>query len=139
MSQFNSLFAKLISIILFALSFMLPASPDNLNITVNIDNTEEQIIIAEWQNLTGKGIDTPRFYIEKQENDEWIQIPFLPDFGFVEIATIHYPTAKGKTTVRTEKVFGKELEPGTYRITLYYNLMYSDVATGNANTQFTIE
>ena len=139
MTQISAFFSKIIALLLFAVSFIVPASPDKVEISVEASISPEQIISVTWQNNTGKGIDIPRYYIEKQTGDSWERLPFDEDFGgFPDIAATYYPTEGGKFTVKTEEVLGKELADGTYRITLYYTLRFSDITDGKSSAVFVI-
>ncbi len=129
---------KLIAVILFAVSFIVPGSPDKVDISVNTEETEKQIITAEWKNNTGKAIAEIRFYVEKNEDGEWTEIPFSPYFGFPEIYTQYYPTEGGKISIGTEEVFGTKLSSGEYRIILYYNVLYCSTNSGKASADFII-
>ncbi len=139
MTQISALFGKIIALLLFAVSFIMPASPDNVDISVEVSSSPEQTISVNWQNNTGKGIDIPRYYIERKEGDFWEEVPFGEDFGgFPDIAATYYPTEGGKFTVKPNQAFGKELQGGTYRITLYYTLRFSDISEGKASAVFDI-
>ena len=139
MTQISAFFSKIIALLLFAVSFITPASPDNMAVSVELSAAPGQEISVTWKNNTGKAIDIPRYYIEKQAGDSWEEIPFVEDFGgFPDIAATYYPTEGGKFTVKTLSVFGEELPVGTYRITLYYTLRFSDISEGKASAEFVI-
>lgn len=138
MTNLSTVFKKIIAVILFAVSFIIPGDPNKADISVSVTENEKQVITAEWKNNTGKAISEIRFYVEKNEDGEWTEIPFSSHFGFPEIYTIHYPTEKGKISIDTEDVFGKKLTPGEYRITLNYNVLYSDTSEGCASAVFNI-
>ena len=139
MTQISAFLGKIIALLLFAVSFIVPGSPDNMDISVELTSAPEQEISVIWKNNTGKAIDIPRYYIEKQAGDSWEEIPFSEDFGgFPDIAATYYPTEGRKFTVKTAQTFGKELQGGTYRITLYYNLRFSDISEGKASAVFVI-
>lgn len=134
----GSIFAKVIALFMFAISFIIPASPDNLEISVEVSSAETQIIYVEWKNNTKKAITEPRYYIEKLENGQWTEVPFSFGFGFPDIYTQHYPTESGKITINTSTAFDEKLPSGTYRITLYYELLLSDISKGCARNEFEI-
>ncbi len=139
MPNLSAIFSKLIAIILFAVSFLIPGEADNMDISVTVSNTETQIITVEWKNNTGKAVTEPRFYIEKQNGEEWTDVPFAPGFGFPEIYTRYYPTEGGRITVDTARDLKEPLSQGTYRITLCYDVLYSENTNGNAHCIFVIK
>ena len=140
MVSLSAVFSKFIAIILFAVSFLIPGSPDKMDISVTVDNTETQIITVEWTNRTGKAVTIPRYYMEKLDGEEWTEIPFSPDFGgFPEIYGQYYPTEGGKITVDTQRTFGTVLCAGTYRITLYYDVLHCDINSGKCAENFIID
>lgn len=139
MMQLNEILSKFIAVILFAVSFLIPGSPDKLDISVSVDNTGNQIIIAEWKNETGKAVTIPKYYIEKLEGETSVLVPFGEDFGgFPEIYRKYYPTEGGRITIDSIKAFGAELPSGTYILTLYYDVLYCDVKQGKATVTFEI-
>ena len=134
----NTVFAKLIALILFAVSFIIPGSPDNVDISAEAVAGEAQIIRVEWKNNTGKAITVPKYYIEKYENEEWTAVEFSDGFGFPEIYTQYYPTEGGTITIDAKRDLKEPLTAGTYRITLCYNILYSSVKTGSSCAEFTV-
>lgn len=134
----NNIFSRLIAIVLFILYAFVPCNPDGLALSVTADNGEEQVITAEWQNNTKKAIGIPRYFVEKNENGEWTEILFSDGFGFPDIASTYYPTEKGEITIISERVFGQRLPEGKYRITVYYDILNSDIKTGSSVLEFTL-
>ncbi|MBR3767702.1 MAG: hypothetical protein IKL10_05625 [Clostridia bacterium] len=138
MINFSAIFSKMIAIILFAVSFLLPGNPDDVAISADVSSSDKQVITVEWQNNTGKAIKNPTYYIEKLEDEEWQSVEFAEDFGFPEIYTQYYPTESGKITVNGKKDLKEPLTKGTYRITLCYELLYCDTRNGSSSVEFTI-
>ena len=134
----NSIFSRLIAIILFVLYAFAPCNPEGLTLSAAADNGEEQKITVEWQNNTKKAIGIPRYFVEKEENGEWTDVPFAEGFGFPDIASVYYPSEKDKITIVSERVFGQRLPEGKYRITVYYDIVNSDTKTGSSVLEFTI-
>lgn len=138
MLNLNSLFAKILALLMFAVSFIVPGNPEKLDISVNVTTTEQQMIYVEWKNNTGKAITEPTYYIEKLENGKWQEVEFAEGFGFPEIYTQHYPTEGGKITVNVQKDLKEPLTEGKYRITLCYELLYCNTKNGCANIEFEV-
>lgn len=134
----NLYFSKIIALFLFALSFILPARPERVDISLEISEEETQTITVFWENNTNKAIDEPTFFIERLNDGEWEALPFAEGFGFPEIYTRHYPTENGKFTIDTKTVFGEALPDGTYRLTLCYTLLISEIKNGSSVCEFTI-
>lgn len=134
----GNIFAKFIALIMFAVSFIVPGSPENVDISVDVTTEEAQIIYIEWKNNTGKAITDPTYYLEKLENEEWKAVEFADGFGFPEIYTQHYPTEGSKITINTARDLKAPLTDGTYRITLCYELLYSNTKNGNSSAEFVI-
>ena len=136
MLNVRTLTAKLVAILLFSISFIIPGSPDDVDISVNIPEQETSIIYVEWKNNTGKAITAPTYYIEKLENEEWKLTEFAEGFGFPEIYTRYYPTEGGRITIDINKDLKEPLTDGTYRITLCYELLYCNTKNGASVTEF---
>lgn len=134
----SEIFSKLIALFMFALSFIVPGAPDNVEINVNVNDTPSQCISVEWKNSTGKAITEPRFFMEKEENGEWERITFSQGFGFREIYTEYYPTEKGSFGIDSEIAFGEKLSPGNYRLTLYYDVINCTPDKGSSAIEFTV-
>ncbi len=139
MLNLTSLFTKFIAIILFAISFITPASPGNVEISVQVNEDVPQTICVYWNNKTNKAITEPRYFIEKLENGQWTEVPFADGFGFPEIYSQYYPAEGGKITITSQRDLKEPLKSGTYRITLYYELLYSETKNGKAVCDFDIE
>ncbi len=138
MFNLSEVISKCIAILLFAVSFIIPGSPDNVDISVTAVTEETQIIYIEWENNTGKAITSPTYYFEKLENGEWVPKEFSEGFGFPEIYTQYYPTEGGKITVDVERDLKEPLTKGTYRITLCYELLYCDTKNGMSSAEFEV-
>lgn len=138
MLKISTITAKIIAILLFAVSFIIPGSPDNVDISVNVPEEETPIIYVEWKNNTGKAVTAPTYYIEKLENEEWKLMEFAEGFGFPEIYTQYYPTEGGKITVDIKRDLKDPLTDGKYRITLCYELLYSNTKNGTSSSEFEI-
>ncbi|MBE6791326.1 MAG: hypothetical protein IKB08_08085 [Clostridia bacterium] len=134
----NPVFSKIIALFLFALSFILPARPERVDISLEISEKESQTITVFWENNTNKAITEPTFFIERLTDGKWESLPFAEGFGFPEIYTQHYPTEKGKFTIDTETVFGSPLPDGTYRLNLRYSLLRSNIKEGSSVCEFTV-
>ncbi len=134
----SSVFAKLVAILMFAMSFLVPGSPDKVDISVSTATEEAQVIYVSWKNNTGKAITQPTYYLEKQENDEWIPVEFADGFGFPEIYTQYYPTEGSAFRIDVQRDLKEALTEGEYRITLCYELLYSNDADGSASKEFRI-
>ena len=139
MNNFIISFRRIIGVILFALSFLLPVHPDGLDVQVTVENEPQQVITAEWTNNTGAKISEPRFYAEQKNGESWVQIDFAPAFGFEDIYTLYYPLESCIMNISTESVFGTVLPAGEYRIVLYYDVKSAaTTADGSVCIPFTI-
>ena len=137
MLNFSEIISKCIAILLFAVSFIVPATPDGVDVSVTVQS-QPQIISVEWTNNTGKAVTRPTYYFEKFEDGEWVQTEFAEGFFFPEIYTQYYPTEGGKITVNVSRDLKEPLTTGTYRITLCYDLLYSSTKHGTASAEFEV-
>lgn len=135
----SSFLAKAVAILLFAVSFFVPGSHDKMDISVSIASVEAQVIYVSWKNNTGKAITQPTYYLEKQENDGWTAVEFAEGFGFPEIYTQYYPTEGSSFRIDVQRDLKEPLSAGTYRITLCYELLYSNNTSGRATAVFCVE
>lgn len=134
----SALLSKIIAIIMFAVSIIMPLNEGGVKAEINVSEEENQVISVFWTNETNKAIDELRFSVEKQENGEWTTVEFCDNFGFREIYTRYYPTESGTIRINCEDTFGKNLPKGQYRLILYYHLILSDKTSDMSATEFEI-
>ncbi len=114
--KIKKIFAALLSV--FAMLFSFGA--EKIAMDIQVEQAPEQTIHVEWKNQTGGVIYSPRYSVEKQTDEKWERVAFAEDFGFVEIASVHYPLQGGSFTIKCEEVFGTVLSPGNYRFNFEY-------------------
>lgn len=116
LEKIKTILAALLSVFTVVFSF----GTEKIAMDVRVENAPEQTIHVEWKNQTGGVIYSPRYSVEKQTDEKWERVAFAEDFGFEEIASVHYPLQGGSFTIKCEKVFGKALPAGTYRFNFEY-------------------
>ena len=64
-----------------------------------------------------------RCRIEKQENGKWSELPQADSFvGYNEMSYEYLPGESGKITIDCNRIYGHNLEKGTYRLIITYDI-----------------
>ncbi|MBQ3137698.1 MAG: hypothetical protein IJB74_09495 [Clostridia bacterium] len=109
---------SLLVFIITAFHLILPAQPENLEITVNHVTAETQSITFEIKNNTHRPIHKPDFSFEKKVNGEWKNadlIYFIPEDTYVLP-----PTGTVTESVHIENP--ESVTKGEYRLTVSYRV-----------------
>lgn len=120
---FNTLFSgayhRLIAAILLIVSFFTVAKPDQ--VTLRVVSAEAEAITVEFTNETGRTVSPEqRFLLEIKTDNGWEPVPFQEGYAWNDIARTCLPRETGTVTVNALRCFGKPLEAGDYRFTMYY-------------------
>ncbi len=98
--------------------FMLPAQPENLEVTVNPVTTETRAISFEIKNNTHRTVGRPTFSFERNVSGEWEDAGFnyaIPEYGYTL-----YPTGTETESAYIENP--EALTAGEYRLTVFYRV-----------------
>ena len=118
-SLFTGVYQRLIAAILLIVSFFTVAKPDQ--VTLRVVSASAESITVEFTNETGKTVSPEqRFLLEVKTGNGCETVPFTEGFAWNDIARICLPRETGETTVDALRCFGKPLEAGDYRYTMYY-------------------
>ncbi len=117
----SSIKHTLSDILIFFITFfhlMLPAQPENLEITLNPVTTESTSISFEIKNKTNRPVGRPTFYFEKNVDGKWEKAGFkyaIPEYGYTLT-----PTATETEGVYIENP--ESVTAGEYRLNVFYRV-----------------
>lgn len=135
----SAFFSTILAIFMSVLSVILPAKPDNVNVTVRPVTTETAIITFECENNTRRTIDRPHVTsIEKKdENGNWQNTDIA--YGYTEEAYSIRHGGSAVDSIELGDIFEdfEGLEKGEYRINVKY-ILYGDGIWGYASGEFTV-
>ncbi len=117
----SSLTHTLKSILVFiitAFHLILPAQPENLEITVKPVTAETQSITFEIKNNTHRPINKPDFSFERKVDGEWKNADFI--YFIPEDAYVLYPTGTVTEGVHIENP--ESVTKGEYRLMVSYRV-----------------
>lgn len=104
----------------------------NANITMSVveaditPDTEELTVLLV--NHSGKYQTYGRiFYLEREENGQWLPVPSLPDAAFQEIGILLPPDKANEEILNIKTYYGR-LQPGSYRVVKTFGDTYSSAA-----------
>ncbi len=112
------LISKILVFFITLAFLLLPAKPENLEITVNPVTTETQGISFEIKNNTNRPVGRPNFSFERNVNGQWESselIYAVPEYGYTL-----YPTQTATESVWIENP--ESITEGEYRLTLSYRV-----------------
>ena len=125
MTQFIS---RILAILMTLVSILMPAKPDNVEVTVKDMTTESACITFTCVNNTGRRMDRPEIkMIEKNVDGEWEEV----QTGYFMTEIAYYVNPGFSCTESVElcnldedfNVIYTHLEPGVYRLTVKYGVL----------------
>lgn len=141
----TAIISRIFAIFMTLVSIILPAQPNNVEVTVRDMTTESAAIVYTCVNNTGRRMNRPdTASIEKNVDGEWQKVTI----GLVRTEELYYVHPGYSCTERAEfgtldnenNYVNQHLDAGEYRLTIYYKIY--DLADGRqdgqASTVFTV-
>ena len=141
----KELMSKILVVIMTLVSIIMPAKPDNVEVSVRPVTTESAGLTYECVNNTGRRMDRPDIKsLEKEVDGEWVEVPLV--YGRTEIA--YYVNPGGNCTESIDlggldengEFYVFYLEEGHYRLTVEYTVfnVFEKGQSGQASAVFDV-
>lgn len=141
----TAIISRILAIFMTLVSIVLPAQPNNVEVTVRDMTTESAGIVYTCVNNTGRRMDRPDIVsIEKNIDGEWqkvkIGLEITDEFYYVHPGYSCTERAGFGTLDNENNYVNQHLDAGEYRLTIGYRLLNfsEEKQYGKASCVFTV-